>query len=221
MALVSLGSHADRVLGLQFQWSTPGLEWRRLAVRGPLLHLLGSPPVRKREDPYGADQYTGDVAAYVSPQVLDRFNELRREICDTSAKDRLRELLKSNPGPVTGAARESRPPDRPAVNRLGEIHVPVRIVVGASDIPDVHAHARSARPSCVPRIEESAPAIPGIRRSAARNRSRRSWISVAVSTSSPPVPRSIPIGSPTSATVWEPPWEARSPASRNAPSPTF
>jgi hypothetical protein len=27
-------------------------------------------------------QYTGDVAAYVSPQVLDRFNELRREIRD-------------------------------------------------------------------------------------------------------------------------------------------
>jgi hypothetical protein len=28
-------------------------------------------------------QYTGDVAAYVSPQVLDRFNELRQEIRDT------------------------------------------------------------------------------------------------------------------------------------------
>ncbi|MEA2602920.1 MAG: hypothetical protein QOF89_3912 [Acidobacteriota bacterium] len=63
------------------------------------------------------------------------------DAADAAAKDRLRELLKANPGPVTGVVRESRPPDRPAVGRLGEIHVPVHIVVGASDIPDVHAHA--------------------------------------------------------------------------------
>jgi pimeloyl-ACP methyl ester carboxylesterase len=63
------------------------------------------------------------------------------DAANTAAKDRLRELLKANPGPVTGAVRESRPADRPAVGRLAEIHVPVRIIVGASDIPDVHAHA--------------------------------------------------------------------------------
>jgi pimeloyl-ACP methyl ester carboxylesterase/dienelactone hydrolase len=60
---------------------------------------------------------------------------------DTTAKERLRAFLTANPGPVTGAAPQSRPSDRPALGRLGEIHVPVRIVVGASDIPDVHAHA--------------------------------------------------------------------------------
>src|SRR5262249_32999123 len=60
---------------------------------------------------------------------------------DTEARKRLRELLTKNPGPLTANVPESRSPDRPAVGRLGEIHVPTLILVGESDIPDVHAHA--------------------------------------------------------------------------------
>ncbi len=60
---------------------------------------------------------------------------------DTEAGTRLRELLTKNPGPLTVTFPESRPPDRPAAGRLGEIHVPTLILVGASDIPDVHAQA--------------------------------------------------------------------------------
>jgi pimeloyl-ACP methyl ester carboxylesterase len=57
------------------------------------------------------------------------------------AQARLRELLTKNPGPLTASFPESRPADRPAVGRLAEIHVPTLILVGAADIPDVHAHA--------------------------------------------------------------------------------
>jgi pimeloyl-ACP methyl ester carboxylesterase len=60
---------------------------------------------------------------------------------DTAAKEHLRAFLRATPGPVTGAVPQSRPPEHPALSRLGEIHVPVRIIVGASDIPDVQAHA--------------------------------------------------------------------------------
>jgi pimeloyl-ACP methyl ester carboxylesterase len=60
---------------------------------------------------------------------------------DTDARKRLRELLTKNPGPLTANVPESRPPERPAVGRLAEIHVPTLILVGESDIPDVHAHA--------------------------------------------------------------------------------
>ncbi|HEY4592746.1 MAG TPA: prolyl oligopeptidase family serine peptidase, partial [Thermoanaerobaculia bacterium] len=60
---------------------------------------------------------------------------------DTDARKRLRELLTKNPGPLTATFPESRPPERPAVGRLGEIHVLTLILVGESDIPDVHAHA--------------------------------------------------------------------------------
>src|SRR5947209_4733508 len=59
------------------------------------------------------------------------------DAADAAAKERLRELLKANPGPLTGATPNSRPQDRSAVGRLGEIHVPTRIVVGASDVPVV------------------------------------------------------------------------------------
>ena len=57
------------------------------------------------------------------------------------AQARLRELLTKNPGPLTVNFPESRPADRPAGGRLAEIHVPTLILVGAADIPDVHAHA--------------------------------------------------------------------------------
>ena len=57
------------------------------------------------------------------------------------AQARLRALLTKNPGPLTVNFPESRPADRPAVGRLAEIHVPTLILVGAADIPDVHAHA--------------------------------------------------------------------------------
>ncbi len=60
---------------------------------------------------------------------------------NAQARTRLRELLTKDPGPLTATVPESRPPDHPAAGRLGEIHVPTLILVGASDIPDVHAHA--------------------------------------------------------------------------------
>lgn len=60
---------------------------------------------------------------------------------DAEARKLLRELLTKHPGPLTANVPESRPPDRPAVGRLAEIHVPTLILVGESDIPDVHAHA--------------------------------------------------------------------------------
>jgi pimeloyl-ACP methyl ester carboxylesterase len=60
---------------------------------------------------------------------------------NTQARARLRELLTKSPGPLTATVPESRPPDRPALGRLAEIRVPTVILVGESDIPDVHAHA--------------------------------------------------------------------------------
>jgi pimeloyl-ACP methyl ester carboxylesterase len=63
------------------------------------------------------------------------------DAANTKAKERLRELLNANRGPLERNNPDSRPPARPAAEHLGEIHVPTLIIVGASDIPDVHAHA--------------------------------------------------------------------------------
>jgi pimeloyl-ACP methyl ester carboxylesterase len=57
-------------------------------------------------------------------------------------KERAKRLLAVSPQNIdleTHGLRE--PPERPAVRLLGEINVPVLIVVGEHDIPDVHAHA--------------------------------------------------------------------------------
>ncbi len=60
---------------------------------------------------------------------------------NTKARERLRELLAEHPPAMPESAAPSLEPKRPANGRLGEIRMPTLIVVGASDIPDVHAHA--------------------------------------------------------------------------------
>ena len=59
----------------------------------------------------------------------------------TRARERLRALLKGSPTPLVNRGIASLAAKRPAVGRLSEIKVPTLILVGASDIPDVHAHA--------------------------------------------------------------------------------
>lgn len=59
----------------------------------------------------------------------------------TAARARLRQLMAGAPlfmGSAGGRLR--RPPARPALPNLGEIHVPTLVVIGERDIPDVHAH---------------------------------------------------------------------------------
>jgi pimeloyl-ACP methyl ester carboxylesterase len=57
-------------------------------------------------------------------------------------KERVKRLLSVSPQNIEADKLELRqPPGRPAVKFLTEIAVPVLIVVGESDIPDVHAHA--------------------------------------------------------------------------------
>jgi pimeloyl-ACP methyl ester carboxylesterase len=56
-----------------------------------------------------------------------------------AARKKLLDLLLANPQDMTHP-NQILPP-RPALPRLGEIHVPTLILVGDADIPDVHAHA--------------------------------------------------------------------------------
>lgn len=60
---------------------------------------------------------------------------------NTTAKQRLRQLLTTNPQDLQTPYNLVRWPDEPALERLGEIGVPTLIIVGEYDIPDVHAHA--------------------------------------------------------------------------------
>jgi pimeloyl-ACP methyl ester carboxylesterase len=60
---------------------------------------------------------------------------------NTAARERLRALLTANPQNLRPPMKLERPPETPALPRLGEIAVPTLIVVGEHDIPDVHAHS--------------------------------------------------------------------------------
>jgi 3-oxoadipate enol-lactonase len=58
-----------------------------------------------------------------------------------AAKQRVKALLTANPQNLKVPYTLLRGSKTPALGRLGEIKVPTLIVVGAGDIPDVHAHA--------------------------------------------------------------------------------
>ena len=49
------------------------------------------------------------------------------------------DILSANPQDLTHSELEL--PVKPALPRLGEIHIPTLLLVGDADIPDVHAHA--------------------------------------------------------------------------------
>ena len=60
---------------------------------------------------------------------------------NTAARQKMRSLLTKNPRNLTGSGQFARSPGWSCMGRLSEIEVPTLIVVGESDIPDVHSHA--------------------------------------------------------------------------------
>ena len=60
---------------------------------------------------------------------------------NTAARQKFKTLLTANPQNLRGTGQQfARWPDQPALDRLSQIRVPTLLVVGESDIPDVHAH---------------------------------------------------------------------------------
>ena len=58
-----------------------------------------------------------------------------------SARQKLKTLMTANPQNLEGTGQQlARWPDQPALGRLSQIRVPTLLVVGESDIPDVHTH---------------------------------------------------------------------------------
>ena len=66
------------------------------------------------------------------PYIIDARN--------LGARRRLRELLERHPESATNKVLRSSRRELQSQARLGEVKVPVRLVTGESDIPDVHAH---------------------------------------------------------------------------------
>jgi 3-oxoadipate enol-lactonase len=78
----------------------------------------------------------GDIKGAIAAATKDKY--LTAPGSD-AARKRMADILLANPQDLTHPELEL--PVKPALPRLGEIHIPTLLLVGDADIPDVHAHA--------------------------------------------------------------------------------
>jgi pimeloyl-ACP methyl ester carboxylesterase len=102
--------------------------------------VVGGMPYTKhfleRGDVLGKPLEKGDIKGAIAAAVKDKY--LLAPGSD-AAKKRMADILSANPQDLTHLELEL--PVKPALPRLGEIHIPTLLLVGDADIPDVHAHA--------------------------------------------------------------------------------
>lgn len=90
----------------------------------------------ERGDALGKPVEKGDIKGAIAAATKDKY--LTAPGSD-AARKRMAEILVANPQDLTHPELEL--PVKPALPRLGEIHIPTLLLVGDADIPDVHAHA--------------------------------------------------------------------------------
>jgi len=102
--------------------------------------VVGGMPYTKhfleRGDALGKPLEKGDIKGAIEAAAKDKY--LTAAGSD-AAKKRMADILSANPQDLTHPELEL--PVKPALPRLGEIHIPTLLLVGDADIPDVHAHA--------------------------------------------------------------------------------
>jgi 3-oxoadipate enol-lactonase len=102
--------------------------------------VVGGMPYTKhfleRGDVLGKPLEKGDVKGAIAAAAQDKYLTAAGS---SGARNRMAEILSASPQDLTHAELEL--PVKPALPRLGEIHVPTLLLVGDADIPDIHAHA--------------------------------------------------------------------------------
>jgi 3-oxoadipate enol-lactonase len=102
--------------------------------------VVGGMPYTKhfleRGDALGKSLEKGDIEGAISAAAKDKY--LTAAGSD-APKKRMADILTASPQDLTHPELEL--PVKPALPRLGEIHIPTLLLVGDADIPDVHAHA--------------------------------------------------------------------------------
>jgi len=102
--------------------------------------VVGGMPYTKhfleRGDALGKPLEKGDIEGAIAAATKDKYLIAPE---NDAARKRMAEILSANPQDLTHPELEL--PVKPALPRLGEIHIPTLLLVGDADIPDVHAHA--------------------------------------------------------------------------------
>ena len=131
-----VGSSHGGELSIDFTLAHP--EWvEQLVLVGPVVSGMPySQHFRERGSHVFELLGKGEVDAAISEWSQDKYLIAPG---NDAARGRLLELLRSHPQDMTHHDHPLRP--KPALPRLGQIHVPTLIVTGDADIPDVHAHS--------------------------------------------------------------------------------
>jgi len=102
--------------------------------------VVGGMPYTKhfleRGDALGKPLEKGDIEGAIAAATKDKYLIAPG---NDAARKRMAMILSANPHDLTHPELEL--PVKPALPRLGEIHIPTLLLVGDADIPDVHAHA--------------------------------------------------------------------------------
>ena len=102
--------------------------------------VVGGMPYSKhfleRGDALGKPLEKGDIKGAIAAACKDKY--LTAPGSD-AARKRMADILLANPQDLSHPELEL--PVKPALPRLGEIHIPTLLLTGDADIPDVHAHA--------------------------------------------------------------------------------
>ena len=137
--VVLVGCSAGGRLALDFALEHPAFV-RRLMLAGPVVDGLDfsehfDQRIRERFRPL---RERNDVGATITNWMNDSWLIAATNF---AARERFRRIMSANPQNLARTSQPSRSPSRPAISRLSEVRAPTLIVVGESDMPDVHAHS--------------------------------------------------------------------------------
>lgn len=131
-----VGSSHGGEISINFTLDHPEMVERLVLVGA----VVGGMPYTKhfleRGDVLGKPLEKGDIPGAIAAATKDKY--LTASGSD-AAKKRMAAILSANPQDLTHPELEL--PVKPALPRLGDIHIPTLLLVGDADIPDVHAHA--------------------------------------------------------------------------------
>jgi len=131
-----VGSSHGGEISINFTLDHPEMV-ERLALVGA---VVGGMPYTKhfmdRGEVLGKPLEKGDVKGAIAAALNDKYLIAPG---NDAAKKRMAGILSANPQDLTHPELEL--PVKPALPRLGEIHIPTLLLVGDADIPDVHLHA--------------------------------------------------------------------------------
>jgi pimeloyl-ACP methyl ester carboxylesterase len=131
-----VGSSHGGEISINFTLEHPEMVEKLVLVGAVVGGMPYSRHFLERGDALGKPLEKGDVKGAIAAAVKDKYLTAPGS---GSARKRMAAILLANPQDLTHPEREL--PVKPALPRLGEIHIPTLLLVGDADIPDVHAHA--------------------------------------------------------------------------------